>query len=66
MQDLIEKGDCIQTDNRVESSFLKAVLVRDLCGTICEAVILTFLLKRLDLPFLCIFDPGLLFKVFST
>ena len=23
-------------------------------------------LKRLDLPFLCIFDPGLLFKIFST
>ena len=43
MQDLIEKGDCIQTDNRVESSFLKAVLVLDLCGTICEAVILAFL-----------------------
>ena len=24
------------------------------------------ILKRLDLPFLCIFDPGLLFKIFST
>ena len=23
-------------------------------------------LKRLDLPFLCNFDPGLLFKIFST
>ena len=24
------------------------------------------ILKKLDLPFLCIFDPGLLFKIFST
>ena len=34
------------------------------CFCICERK--AQILKRLDLPFLCIFDPGHLFKIFST